>query len=671
MANGYVVLKTVRHSADSSLRTPVPVFSSPLSQAVMLCAVLACIPVFSDPALGQTSQPKAQGAAARTETRRPPSVLEQAKALIDNQQYDNALNLLTEFLNKNPRSPFLDRAYLLLGAAQTGRQAYREAVTYLEQLLSEFPDSGLSGRARIMLARARVQLGEPDAALPLLAETRSLAPDVESKREALRLSGEIYVTKADPLRAIQDWLEEMDLSPLEQRDDIRERIQSLINEKMDKKVLLRLRDLYPNRYPGDIVLIRLIEMYATRGEEHLTERSIQQFLSRFPEHEYVQTASELLRSLKAKLKSSQQVIAAVVPMSGRLGQFGTETLNGIRMALDKARELYGLTSVGLIVKDSETEKGLQRGEILEAINEYRPLAVIGPLLSRNLPTAAAIADGTAVPFITPAATNADVQRYGSFLFSTALTYASQAQRIAEYAMNRLGLRTFCILYPDAPYGQELARQFSLEVRQRAGEIVAVESYKPQDTDFGAQIRRIKDLDLQGNGKTETTQTSKGTPRIIYTPGFDAVFLPGDYTQVALIAPQLVFYDIKVPLLGSNGWNSPDLLRLADRTLDGGIFVDGFFLDSPDPAIREFVERYRRRYQANPTLFAAQAYDAARLVLEAVRHGATTGEAVREQLARGSDPTVHGAPPGPFGPTGVMTRRLFVLQVKQNRFIQLE
>jgi ABC-type branched-subunit amino acid transport system substrate-binding protein/predicted negative regulator of RcsB-dependent stress response len=649
---------------------PVPFFRSHLGPvALLLVSALTCTIVPYGSAHGQT-QPKPPGASARSETRRPPNVLDQAKALIDNQQHESALTLLTEFLAKNPRSSFLDRAYLLLAAAHTGRQAYAEAVSYLEQLLSEFPDSELSGRARIMLARAKVQMGEPDAALPILAEARSLAPDAESRREALRMSGEIHATKGDLLRAVQDWLEELDLSPLEQRDDVRERIQSLVNEKMDKKVLLRVRDLYPARYPGDIALIRLIELHAARGEEHLTERSIQLFLNRFPEHEYVQTASELLRSLRAKLKSSQYLLAAVVPLSGRLGQFGTETLNGIRLAIEKARELHGLTSVGMVVKDSEANKSPQRAELLDTITEYHPVAIIGPLLSRDLPLAASIAEQAEIPFITPSATTSDVRRYGSFLFSTALTYSLQAQRMADYAIGRLGFRRFAVLYPDAPYGQELTRYFTQEVRQRGGEIIAVEAYKPQDTDFGQQIRRIRDVDLQRDGMTTSTKTSKGTVRITYTPGFDAVFLPGDYSQVALIAPQLVFYDIKVPLLGSNGWNSPDLLRLADRTLDGGTFVDAFFLDSPDPSIREFVERYRRRYQSNPTLFAAQAYDAARLVLDAVRKGATTGRAVREQLARGEDPAVPGVA-APFGPNGVLNRHLFVIQVKQNRFIQLE
>ena len=141
---------------------------------------------------------------------------------------------------------------------------------------------------------------------------------------------------------------------------------------------------------------------------------------------------------------------------------------------------------------------------------------------------------------------------------------------------------------------------------------------------------------------KTTKNGKNIVRILYTPGFDAVFLPGDFNQVAMIAPQLTFYDVKVPLLGTNTWNAPNLTKLADRSIDGGTFVDAFFLDSPDQNIREFVDRYRRKYQTDPSPFAAQAYDATRIIIEAIRRGATTGKAVHDQLMEMQEfPTLTG------------------------------
>ena len=181
------------------------------------------------------------------------------------------------------------------------------------------------------------------------------------------------------------------------------------------------------------------------------------------------------------------------------------------------------------------------------------------------------------------------------------------------------------------------------VRQRDGEIIAIESYKEGDADVSVQLKRLKVEDLKKYGLAvpvdPTRMTGKMTKldkKVLYTPGFDAIFIPGRAADAGLITAQLNFHDMKVPFLGANGWNSPDFARTADSSIDGAVFVDGFFLDSQLPAMQDFVDRYKKRFQANPTLFAMQGYDAARLVIEAVRKGATSGDGVRDMLLTQQD-----------------------------------
>jgi ABC-type branched-subunit amino acid transport system substrate-binding protein len=317
-------------------------------------------------------------------------------------------------------------------------------------------------------------------------------------------------------------------------------------------------------------------------------------------------------------------------------------------------------------------------DLSSLLNEDRPLVVIGPMLSRNLPVMAEMAQKNRVPLITPAATLPNVRRLGNYLFSTSLTYVLQAERIAAYATSEQGYRRFCILHPNTNYGRELARLFAQEVRQRDGEVIAVESYKEGETDFGPQIMRLKAEDLKKYGLAVLVEQTKPTgkpltkneKRILYTPGFDAIFIPSRSSEIGLIAAQLAFHDVKVPLLGSNGWNSQDFTRTADRTVDGATFVDGFFVDSPNPAVKEFVRRYQERFQTTPSLFTVQGYDAARITLEGIRRGATSGEAIQEFLLTERDlPTLAG--PASFGPDGTLRRPLFLLQVRQGKFVQLD
>lgn len=606
-----------------------------------------------------------------------PPVLGQAKLLIDKGDSESAASMLRRFLTTAPRPEHLDDAYLLLGAALFGMKEYPEAVKYLNQLQSEFPGSDLADRGKLILARTHAAMGNLDLALPLLAQVRTATQDEETKRETLKLTADFLAQKKDYVRAIQTLLEGMAGSSDDQTET-REQVREFIAEKLDKKALIRVRDSFPRAYPGDLAAIRLIEYYTARGEDHLAEREIQHFLANFPAHPHASKAGESLALFKSKLNANQFFIATVLPLSGRLAPFANDVLEGVQLAVERAREQPGTPSIGLIVKDTEVDRPGFLDDLSALLTEDRLLAVIGPMLSKNLPAMAEMAQKTRVPLITPAATLPNVRRLGNYLFSTSLTYALQAKRIAAYATNEQGYRRFCILHPDTVYGRELARLFAQEVRQHDGEIIAIESFKEGETDFGPQIKRLKAEDLKKYGLSVPVDPSRppGKPigknekRLLYTPGFDAIFVPSRSHEIGLIAAQLAFHDMKVPLLGTNGWNSQDFARTADRTVDGAVFVDGFFLESHNPAVQEFVQRYQKRFQTTPSLFTMQGFDAARVVIEAVRKGAASGEAVHEYLMTQRDlPTLAG--PAAFGPDGALQRPLFLLQVKQGKFVQLD
>jgi ABC-type branched-subunit amino acid transport system substrate-binding protein len=602
--------------------------------------------------------------------------LKQAKRLIEAGQAEEAITTLRRFLATSPKPDLLDDTYLLLGAALHSAKQYGDALKYLRQLQTEFPDSELTERGKLMQARVHAAMGNLDLALPILTGLRNLSKDDGTKREALQLSGDFYAQKKDATRAIQAWLDEVALGTEDQAEDVRTRIRELASETSDKKALEQIRGTFPRSFPGDLASLRLIEIYVGRGEEHQAIRQIQQFLVNFPIHPQAAKTSELLATLQTKLKSNQFFIAAVLPLSGKLAPFASEVLSGIQLAVEANRDRAGSASVGLIVKDFESDYASFLDDLSELLNTDRPLAVIGPLLSKNLPVMAELAERAHIPLITPSATLPNVRRLGNYVFSTALTYQLQAKRIAAYAIKEQGFRRFCILHPDTTYGRELARLFAQEVRQHEGEVIAIESYKEGEADVSAQLKRMKAEDLKRYGLSmpidQTKLAGKLTKldkKIFYTPGFDAIFIPGRAADAGLIAAQLNFHDMKVPFLGANGWNSTDFARTDDSSIDGAVFVDGFFVDSPSPTVQDFVDRFKKRFQTNPTLFAMQGYDAAKLVIDAVRKGASSGEAVHDQLLTQPDLSSL-AGPAAFGPDGTLNRPLFLMQIKRGRFQQV-
>jgi len=120
------------------------------------------------------------------------------------------------------------------------------------------------------------------------------------------------------------------------------------------------------------------------------------------------------------------------------------------------------------------------------------------------------------------------------------------------------------------------------------------------------------------------------------------------------------------MLGTNGMNSPELIRLDPRGVEGAVFADSFSMDSPDPTVRNFVERYVKRFQQPPSGFAAQAFEATKLVLDAILKGATTGRALRESLKNTKNaPGLVG--PLTMTPAGNLERRYAIIQVKNGKF----
>ncbi len=673
--------ESVRHAQESMVSRSV--FCAPHVRAcsvALAVALLASLGTLGQATAASKTPAPSRPAPAKSAAATAQSALDQAKRLIDAEQPEAAAVMLRRFIESGPAPDLIDDAYLLMAAAMFGMKEQAETIRYINQLLGEFPNSELVDRAKLLLAKTHARAGSLDLALPLLSEVRSLSTDPAVKRDALRLTGEFQVQKKDFLRAIQAWLDELPLDTGDQAQDTEGQIRELVNEKLDAPTLVRVRDAFPKAFPGDLASIKLIELHTASGEDHLVERDLRLFLGRFPNHPYAAKAAELQAVVRTKFKSHPYSIAAIFPMSGKLAPFGTEVLNGIQLALERPKDGGDSPSIGLIVKDTEADRAAFLDELSNVLSDDRPLAVIGPLLSKNLPVMAEMAERTHVPLITPSATVPNLRRFGSYVFSTALTYGHQAKRVAEYAVKEHQFKRFAILYPDTAYGRELARLFAQEIRQQDGELIASEPYKEGDNDFRAVIGKLKAEDLKKYGvevqvdndpaKTGIRQGGKKGKRLLYSPGFDAVFIPGRSLDVGLLAAQLAFYDIAVPLLGANGWNTPDFARVADRSVEGGVFADGFFIDSASPVVQEFVERYRKRFQATPSLFAAQGYDAARLAVEAIRRGATTGEAVRDYLMMQHDlPTLSG--PSGFNPDGTLNRHVFLIQVKQGKFVPLD
>lgn len=598
------------------------------------------------------------------------AVFDQARAAAERGEVDAAITTLQDLINRAPEGPAISEAYLRLGDLFSGKGKYPEAVEAFRTLLEKYPGSSWAPLARYNLALAYLGAHDPGSAVALFDAVQG---EQERKLDIYQKSAEIYFRQGDFLPGVVLLERELPLLQAAEADSMRALATRTIHDRLKEKELQELVRRFPHAFPGDEAQIRLIELFFSQEDDPKVEHEIKRFAAQFPGHPYLQRAGSLLAQIKARLKSNRILLSALLPLSGRFSYFGTSALNGVRLAIQGYKEGGGGQSLGLVVKDIDEDRGRLKQTTEELLSEYHPAAIIGPLLSRDVEQVAGVAEKSAIPLITPGAASAHLNRGWKFIFRNGLTGGRQSVSMANYAVTTLAQRRFVVLYPRDPFGEELMRSFSGEVSRLGGELIDAESYLPEETDFGTPIRKLKEADLKKYGHLEPIDNpddSKRRREFAYFPGFDSLYLIGDSAQVGLILPQLAFYDIhNVVFLGNSGWDSEQLLGLAGKFAEGGVFVDGFFVESPDPPVHDFVSLYRRQYHEEPNLFAAQAYDAANIILNAIRKGATEPAKIREALLSTRDF------PGASGlttilPDGEAEKKPFLIQVKNGRFVQI-
>jgi branched-chain amino acid transport system substrate-binding protein len=159
----------------------------------------------------------------------------------------------------------------------------------------------------------------------------------------------------------------------------------------------------------------------------------------------------------------------------------------------------------------------------------------------------------------------------------------------------------------------LAGFFAESFKKLGGQIVSQQQYEANATDLSAQMQAIK----------------TAAPDIIFAPGF--------YTTAPLVAREVKRAETRAILVGSDGWDSPDLMKDGSEVFEGVYFANHFWAGSDDPLVRKFVADYRAKYGVEPDAGAATAYDAARMLFDAFKRAKSTeSSAVRNALARTKD-----------------------------------
>ena len=203
---------------------------------------------------------------------------------------------------------------------------------------------------------------------------------------------------------------------------------------------------------------------------------------------------------------------------------------------------------------------------------------------------------------------------GDYIFRVCFTDPYQGKALAAFARNNLKLDSAAILVDRKnDYSVGLANVFRKEFEAAGGRIVGEQSYSGGDSEFRPQLTTIKAAQPQ------------------------ALFIPGFYTEVGQIANQARDLGLNVPLLGGDGWDSPVVIQIGGKAIEGSYFSDHYFVGDTRPVVQKFVNEFKKRHGKNPEATAALGYDALHIFANAAkRAGWIDRKAIRDQIAATKD-----------------------------------
>ena len=342
------------------------------------------------------------------------------------------------------------------------------------------------------------------------------------------------------------------------------------------------------------------------------------------------------------------VVGEFGSLTGSEATFGQSTHEAIMLAVDEINAAGGVNGrkIRVLTEDDQSKAEEAANAVTKLISQNNVIAVLGEVASSNSLAAAPICQSNKVPMISHSSTNPRVTEVGDYIFRMCFIDPYQGEAMANYLSKDLGMKRAAVLIDvKSDYSTGLASFFERTFVANGGQIVGRQSYAKGDSDFRSQLTTLKSTN----------------PEVIFVPGY--------YNDIGQIAIQARDLGMKQPLAGGDGWESPKLIEIGGKALEGCFYSNHYHVDDPAPAVRDFVTKYQERYNVKPDSLAALAYDTARVLADAIkRAGTTDGPKLRDAIA---------ATKGFSGVTGNITlgpdrnpigKKLVVLEVKNGQTV---
>jgi branched-chain amino acid transport system substrate-binding protein len=297
------------------------------------------------------------------------------------------------------------------------------------------------------------------------------------------------------------------------------------------------------------------------------------------------------------------------PLSGASAQDGESIKKGAELAVKLANDAGGVNGkkLELVTQDDKTDPKEAAIVANKLATDSSVLAVVGHYNSSATLAAAPIYNKNKIVEISPGSSSPAVTNAGPYTFRVITTDAFQGDFVAKWSMEE-GFKKIAIVYENTDYGLGLSEVYKKAVEANGGEIVANESYiLGQTKDFSAILTKIKDKNP------------------------DLLFIGGLYNEAALIAKQSNALGLNVPLMGVDGLYSNALIELGGDAVEGFMLPGFFNASSEKEKTKEFVKAYEAAYKEAPGTYAAYAFDATQIIIQAMKDKGADRQSIADYI----------------------------------------
>lgn len=346
-------------------------------------------------------------------------------------------------------------------------------------------------------------------------------------------------------------------------------------------------------------------------------------------------------------KTDDLVVGAFLSLSGSDSTFGTDTRDGIDLALDETNKAGGVKGkkIKILYEDDKSLPQEASNKVRQLIDRDNVLAILGEVASSRTMAGGLIANTKKVPLVTPSSTAVEVTKDRDYVFRVCFTDDQQGDVAARFVFDTLKKKKVGLFFAAQDnYSSGLANSFKDRFVKLGGEIVVEKGFQKGETNFTTYLSELKSKD----------------PEIIFVPVYY-----NDMVQIARQAKQAGIPG--TTFMGGDGWDSAELTQGAGAELEGAYFTNHYAPDVPWKNSAAFVAAFKARFNREPTSLAAQGYDAAKLLFDAMKRAPEVNrEAIKVALA---------ATKNFEGATGQLTidkdhnanKPIVVVQIKDKKF----